>query len=118
MDRLHVKMLLTRTHSISFAWSRGRCFATVHRPSTSVAGKVYLSAQEAVADVQSGSTVLSGGFGLCGTPDTLIGALAERVGEVNDLIAVSNNAGAGDHGLARLLRTGQISRIIASYIGT
>ena len=38
------------------------------------------------------------GFGLCGTPDTLIGALAKRK-DVNNLTAVSNNAGAGEHGL-------------------
>jgi acyl CoA:acetate/3-ketoacid CoA transferase alpha subunit len=38
------------------------------------------------------------GFGLCGTPDTLIGALAKR-NDIKNLTAVSNNAGAGEHGL-------------------
>ena len=38
------------------------------------------------------------GFGLCGTPDTLIGALAKRT-DVKNLTAVSNNAGSGEHGL-------------------
>ncbi|KZV69458.1 3-oxoacid CoA-transferase [Peniophora sp. CONT] len=78
--------------------------------------KVFKSADEAVADVKSGSTVLSGGFGLCGTPDTLIGALARRP-EVKGLTAVSNNAGSGMNGLGRLLHSGQIEKMIASYIG-
>lgn len=78
--------------------------------------KIYSSADEAVADIKSGSTLLSGGFGLCGTPDTLIQALAKRK-DVNNLTGVSNNAGVGDKGLGLLLSSGQISKMIASYIG-
>ncbi|KAI0035940.1 hypothetical protein K488DRAFT_42121 [Vararia minispora EC-137] len=78
--------------------------------------KVWNSAEEAVKDIKSGSTLLSGGFGLCGTPDTLIGALANRP-EVRDLTAVSNNAGSGMHGLGKLLHSGQIDKMMASYIG-
>jgi len=66
--------------------------------------------------VKSGDVLLSGGFGLCGTPDTLIGALARRK-DVVDLIAVSNNAGAGENGLGKLLFNGQIGKMMASYIG-
>jgi 3-oxoacid CoA-transferase len=53
---------------------------------------------------------------VCGTPDTLIAALARRP-ELQDLTAVSNNAGAGEMGLGKLLHSGQISKMIASYIG-
>lgn len=78
--------------------------------------KVWDSVDEAVKDVKSGDVLLSGGFGLCGTPDTLIGALAKRK-EVTELTAVSNNAGSGKNGLGALLFNGQIGKIMASYIG-
>ncbi|EPQ58362.1 3-oxoacid CoA-transferase [Gloeophyllum trabeum ATCC 11539] len=78
--------------------------------------KVWDSAEEAVGDVKAGDMILSGGFGLCGTPDTLIGALAKRP-EVKMLTAVSNNAGSGELGLGKLLQSGQIDKMIASYIG-
>lgn len=57
------------------------------------------------------------GFGLCGTADTLIRALSRRP-EVKDLTCVSNNAGVGEYGLGSLLHSGQISKMIASYLGT
>jgi 3-oxoacid CoA-transferase len=60
--------------------------------------KVWNSLDEAVSTVKSGDVLLSGGFGLCGTPDTLIGALAARA-DVRNLTAVSNNAGSGLYGL-------------------
>ncbi|KAA1471078.1 3-oxoacid CoA-transferase [Dentipellis sp. KUC8613] len=78
--------------------------------------KVWDSVDEAVKDVKSGDVLLSGGFGLCGTPDTLIGALANRP-EVTELTAVSNNAGSGQNGLGKLLHSGQIDKMMASYIG-
>ncbi|KZT56429.1 3-oxoacid CoA-transferase [Calocera cornea HHB12733] len=81
------------------------------------ASKVWDSVDDAIKDVKSGQILLSGGFGLCGTPDTLIEALSRRP-EVTDLTAVSNNAGVGKRGLGLLLHTGQISKMIASYIGT
>ena len=64
--------------------------------------KVWASADEAVADLKSGSMVLSAGFGLCGTAETLIAAIARR-SDLRDLTAVSNNAGnSGDGGLGEL----------------
>ncbi|KAI0273715.1 3-oxoacid CoA-transferase [Gloeopeniophorella convolvens] len=78
--------------------------------------KVWDSAHEAVKAVKSGDVLLSGGFGLCGTPDTLIGALAERP-DVRDLTAISNNAGSGQFGLGKLLHSGQIDKMVSSYIG-
>ncbi|KAI0636777.1 3-oxoacid CoA-transferase [Trametes polyzona] len=79
--------------------------------------KVWDSVDEAIADVKSGDVLLSGGFGLCGTPDTLIEALAKRKDEVKDLTAVSNNVGSGELGLGKLLYSGQIGKVMASYIG-
>ncbi|KAI0673026.1 3-oxoacid CoA-transferase [Trametes maxima] len=79
--------------------------------------KVWDSVDEAIAEVKSGDVLLSGGFGLCGTPDTLIAALAKRKDVVKELTAVSNNVGSGELGLGKLLYTGQIGKVMASYIG-
>ncbi|KAH7927093.1 3-oxoacid CoA-transferase [Leucogyrophana mollusca] len=78
--------------------------------------KVWDSVDEAVADVKSGDILLSGGFGLCGTPETLISALARRTG-VHGLTAVSNNAGSGDGGLVKMLRARQLDKLVISYLG-
>ncbi|OCF30512.1 3-oxoacid CoA-transferase [Kwoniella heveanensis CBS 569] len=81
-------------------------------------GKVWVSAEEAVKDLQSGSLILSAGFGLCGTAETIIGAIRGRP-ELKDLTVVSNNAGDnGKAGLAPLVTSRQISKIILSYVGT
>lgn len=81
--------------------------------------KVYENADVAVADVKSGSTVLSSGFGLCGIAETLIQALHRRGREsLHSLTAVSNNAGLeGRGGLSSLTESGQISNLILSYTG-
>ncbi|KAF9017233.1 nagb/rpia/CoA transferase-like protein, partial [Hymenopellis radicata] len=78
--------------------------------------KVWASVDDAVKDVKSGDVLLCGGFGLAGIPDTLLGALAKR-SEVQDLTGVSNNAGAGDSGLGKLINTKQLGKIVASYPG-
>ncbi|KAI1617071.1 3-oxoacid CoA-transferase subunit A [Exophiala viscosa] len=82
--------------------------------------KLFKDADEAVADLKSGSTILSAGFGLCGTAETIIEAIRKRgVDSLNNLTAVSNNAGAsGDGGLSPLTKTGQITRCILSYLGS
>ena len=77
--------------------------------------KVMKSAREAVADIPSGSVVLSGGFGLCGIPENCIRALSES--GVKDLTFVSNNCGVDDFGLGILLRNKQIKKMISSYVG-
>ncbi|KAN0061827.1 hypothetical protein ACQY0O_005820 [Thecaphora frezii] len=79
-------------------------------------GKIYDSADEAVKDIPAGSTVLSAGFGLCGTPETLIQAI-ERNPQVKNLTVVSNNAGTGEKGLGKLLKSRQISKMVSSFIG-
>lgn len=81
--------------------------------------KLFKSADEAVADIQSGSTVLSAGFGLCGTAETIIAAMTRRgVDSLHSLTAVSNNAGTAiGGGLSPLIAAGQVSRAICSFLG-
>lgn len=62
------------------------------------------------------TTLLAGGFGLCGVPDTLINEL-HATRHINGLTAVSNNAGIDGSGLGLLLESKQITKMIASYIG-
>jgi 3-oxoacid CoA-transferase subunit A len=77
--------------------------------------KVVWSAAEAVADIPDGATLAVGGFGLCGIPAVLIGALL-KAGTAN-LEVVSNNAGVDGWGLGVLLGAGRLRRVIASYVG-
>ncbi|HEY4369197.1 MAG TPA: CoA transferase subunit A [Steroidobacteraceae bacterium] len=78
--------------------------------------KVYADAKSALAGVvHDGMTLMAGGFGLCGIPENLIEALRDT--GVRNLTAISNNAGIDDFGLGMLLRTRQISKMIASYVG-
>jgi len=73
------------------------------------------TAAAAVAQIQDGSTLLCGGFGLCGIPEHLIAALQEK--GTKNLTCVSNNAGVTDFGLGKLLLTRQVKRMISSYVG-
>ncbi len=78
--------------------------------------KVYPDAASALADiVRDGQTIAVGGFGLCGIPEALIAALRDT--GVQNLTAISNNAGVDDAGLGQLLQTRQIKKMIASYVG-
>ncbi|NBO37384.1 CoA transferase subunit A [bacterium] len=77
--------------------------------------KLIDSALEAIADIDDGATLMVGGFGLCGIPEHLIEAL--RIKGVKNLICISNNAGVDDFGLGKLLQTGQIKKMISSYVG-
>ena len=81
--------------------------------------KFFPSVDEAVADIKSGSIVLSAGFGLCGTAETIIAAMARRgVEDLHSLTAVSNNAGTAiGGGLSPLIQAGQVSRAICSFLG-
>ena len=77
--------------------------------------KVVRSAQDAVARIPDGATVMVGGFGVCGNPENLLAALhAQGTG---GLTVVSNNAGIDDFGLGRLLKARQIRKMIATYVG-
>src|SRR6201996_13597 len=78
--------------------------------------KVYPNAAAALAGVmKDGMIVMSGGFGLCGIPETLIEAVRQT--GVNDLTVISNNAGVDGAGLGVLLESGQIKKMISSYVG-
>ena len=77
--------------------------------------KVYKNAEEAVADIKDGMTLMIGGFGLCGIPENSIAALV-KLGAKN-LTCISNNAGVDDFGLGLLLQTKQIKKMISSYVG-
>ncbi|MGY0021639.1 3-oxoacid CoA-transferase subunit A [Streptomyces sp. cg35] len=70
-------------------------------------------ADEAVAGIEDGSTVLVGGFGMAGMPVELIDALIRQ--GAKDLTVVSNNAGNGDTGLAALLAKGRVRKVICSF---
>lgn len=78
--------------------------------------KRYTSAAAAVADcedLRDGAVILIGGFGDAGVPERLIDAVRER--SLSDLTIVSNNAGSGDYGLARLLASGCAARMVCSF---
>lgn len=77
--------------------------------------KVVSDADEAIRDIQSGMTLMVGGFGLCGIPENCIAALVKK--KVNNLVCISNNAGVDDFGLGLLLQNRQIRKMISSYVG-
>jgi 3-oxoacid CoA-transferase A subunit len=77
--------------------------------------KVLATADEAVAQIPDGATVMVGGFGVCGNPENLLRALHAR--GTKGLTVISNNAGIDDFGLGRLLKARQIRKMIATYVG-
>lgn len=77
--------------------------------------KVVRNANDAIADIKDGSTIMLGGFGLCGIPENCITALVKK--GVKQLTCISNNAGVDDFGLGLLLQTHQIKKMMSSYVG-
>jgi 3-oxoacid CoA-transferase subunit A len=77
--------------------------------------KVVANAGEAIRDVVDGSSIMFGGFGLCGNPENLIRALARK--GTKNLTTISNNAGVDGLGIGLLLAAGQIRRHIGTYVG-
>ncbi len=77
--------------------------------------KVIAGPDAAIADIQSGMTLMLGGFGLCGIPENCIAALVRK--GIDKLVCISNNAGVDDFGLGFLLKTRQIRKMISSYVG-
>jgi len=75
--------------------------------------KIAASVADALADVKDGATILIGGFGTAGIPNELIDGLIEQ--GTKDLTVVNNNAGNADTGLAALLKTGRVRKIICSF---
>src|SRR6187549_4163213 len=77
--------------------------------------KIVREADGAIHDINSGATIMLGGFGLSGIPENCIGTI-KRKGCTN-LICISNNAGVDDFGLGLLLKTRQIKKMLSSYVG-
>ena len=77
--------------------------------------KVVASADEAVHDIPEGATIMIGGFGLCGIPESLIAALVRR--GVKGLHTISNNMGVDGFGMGRMLELGMITSHTGSYVG-
>lgn len=77
--------------------------------------KVVAGADEAIADIVDGSTLMLGGFGLCGIPENCIAALVKK--GVKDLTCIANNAGVDDFGIGLMLKKHQLKKMIASYVG-
>ena len=77
--------------------------------------KQIASADEAVALIPDGASIMMGGFGLCGIPETLIAALHRR--GTRDLTVISNNAGVDDLGIGILLKARQVRKMVATYVG-
>ena len=75
--------------------------------------KIAPSVAEAMAGIPDGATILIGGFGTAGIPNELIEGLIEQ--GARDLTVVNNNAGNGETGLAALLKTGRVRKIICSF---
>jgi 3-oxoacid CoA-transferase subunit A len=77
--------------------------------------KVFPSAEAAIFDIEDGATIMSGGFGLCGNPENLIRALHKK--GVRNLTIISNNCGTDEYGLGVLLQSGQVRKMVSSYVG-
>src|SRR5271163_358710 len=90
---------------------RGSASSDEHAPP--MINKLVQNMAEAMAGVRDGSVVLLGGFGNIGQPHALLDGLIEQ--GAKDLTVVSNNAGVGRTGLARLLDLGRVRKIICSY---
>ncbi|MCW2855470.1 MAG: 3-oxoacid CoA-transferase, subunit [Marmoricola sp.] len=75
--------------------------------------QVFESCDAAIEGIEDGSTILVGGFGLAGMPFDLIDALIRQ--GTNDLTIVSNNAGNSEVGLAALLKTGRVRKVVCSF---
>jgi 3-oxoacid CoA-transferase subunit A len=78
-------------------------------------GKVFKNAKDALSDLQSGMTLMSGGFGLCGIAENCIDAVAES--DVKDLTVISNNIGNSGRGLVKVLVKDKIKKAYCSYVG-
>ncbi|KAK1766499.1 succinyl-CoA:3-ketoacid-coenzyme A transferase subunit A [Phialemonium atrogriseum] len=101
-------------HGSNHAALFARSFSATSR--RSAINKVYPSAAKALEDMKPNTIVMCGGFGLCGVANTLIDEVLTKK-DIQGLTAVSNNAGTDTSGLGKLLKSGQIKKMIASYIG-
>jgi 3-oxoacid CoA-transferase subunit A len=77
--------------------------------------KTVKNADEAIKDLKDNLTIMLGGFGLCGIPENCITALVKK--GVKGLTCISNNAGVDDFGIGLMLKTRQVKKMVASYVG-
>jgi 3-oxoacid CoA-transferase subunit A len=77
--------------------------------------KVVKDADDAIRDISDGTTLMLGGFGLCGLPENCIAALVRK--GVKGLTCISNNAGVDDFGIGLMLKQKQVKKMISSYVG-
>lgn len=77
--------------------------------------KTVASADEAIQKITDNAILMVGGFGLCGIPENSLKALLKS--GVKNLTCISNNAGVDDFGIGLLLKTKQVRKMIASYVG-
>ena len=77
--------------------------------------KEVKNADEAIRDIESGMTLMLGGFGLCGIPENAITALVKK--GISQLTCISNNAGVDDFGIGLMLKNRQVKKMISSYVG-
>src|SRR6186713_287672 len=77
--------------------------------------KVVSNAENAISDIPDGSTVMLGGFGLCGIPENCITALVKK--GTKNLTCISNNAGVDDFGIGLMLHQRQVRKMVSSYVG-
>ena len=75
--------------------------------------KIVPAVEAALAGIEDGATIMIGGFGGAGQPAELIDGLIAQ--GAKDLVIVNNNAGNGDYGLAALLKTGRVRKIVCSF---
>ncbi len=74
-----------------------------------------MTAQEAIAGIEDGASIMVGGFMACGTPEILIDALVEK--NVKNLTIICNDAGVPGRGVGKLVTNGQVKTLIASHVG-
>jgi 3-oxoacid CoA-transferase subunit A len=77
--------------------------------------KEVKNADEAIRDIESGMTLMLGGFGLCGIPENAINALVKK--GISQLTCISNNAGVDDFGIGLMFKNRQVKKMISSYVG-
>ena len=77
--------------------------------------KIYNSAKDACHDIESKSTIMSGGFGLCGIAENCISAISEM--KIDNLTLISNNIGNSGRGLVKILIQNKIKKAYCSYVG-
>lgn len=75
------------------------------------------TAHDAVLSIQDGDSILVGGFGLCGTPFTIIDTIAEQ-DKARNLTVISNNLGEPGNGIGKLLSTGHLKKAVGSFFTT